>query len=179
MGQKPCVVWFTGISAAGKSTIANCLRKAPRARTPYLSPRWRQRSPWTHRDLGFAAADRVENIRRVADVARLMVDAGLIVLVSFISPFETERRMARGLVEVGEFFEVFVDTPLDVAESRDPKGLYRRARKGMLRDFTGIDSPYERPENPEIRLDTTTCSAEQAAMRIAKRLRALGRLDLT
>src|SRR6185436_4611015 len=116
-----------------------------------------------NKDLGFTEADRVENIRRVAEVAGLMVDAGLIVLVSFISPFRAERRFARARVEAGEFCEVFVDTPIAVAELRDTKGLYRKARRGELKNFTGIDSPYEPPEHPEIRIDTTALSAEDAA----------------
>src|SRR5262249_55236969 len=116
-----------------------------------------------NRDLGFTEADRVENIRRVAEVARLMVDAGLIVLVAFISPFRAERRLARSLVEDHEFLEIFVDTPLDIAEARDPKGLYRKARQGALKNFTGVDSPYERPEAAELRIDTTTTSPEAAA----------------
>jgi bifunctional enzyme CysN/CysC len=124
-----------------------------------------------NKDLGFTDADRVENIRRVAEVARLMVDAGLIVLVSFISPFRAERRGARALVDKGEFFEVFVDAPLAVAERRDPKGLYAKARRGEIKNFTGIDSTYERPEHPEIRIDTTTCSPIEAAEAIASRLR--------
>ena len=127
-----------------------------------------------NKDLGFTDADRVENIRRVAEVARLMAEAGLIVLVSFISPFRAERRMARGLVGEGEFFEVFVDTPLAVAEARDPKGLYRKARRGELANFTGIDSPYETPESPEVRIDTTHVTAEQAADAIVEHLRRAG-----
>jgi bifunctional enzyme CysN/CysC len=119
-----------------------------------------------NKDLGFTDADRVENIRRVAEVARLMVDAGLITLVSFISPFRSERRMAREMLDEGEFIEVFIDTTLDEAERRDPKGLYKKARRGELRNFTGIDSPYEPPEHPEMRIDTATLSAEQAAERI-------------
>ncbi|HXN79299.1 MAG TPA: adenylyl-sulfate kinase, partial [Steroidobacteraceae bacterium] len=126
-----------------------------------------------NKDLGFTAQDRVENIRRVAEVSRLMVDAGLIVLVSFISPFRSERRMARELFAPGEFFEVFVDTPLAEAERRDVKGLYGKARRGELKNFTGIDSPYEAPENPEIRIDTTTLDPEQAADRIVAHLEAL------
>jgi bifunctional enzyme CysN/CysC len=131
-----------------------------------------------NKDLGFTDQDRVENIRRVAEVARLMVDAGLIVLVSFISPFRAERRMARSLVEAGEFFEVFVDTALTVAEARDAKGLYGKARRGELKNFTGIDSPYETPENPEIRLDTSTLTPEAAADRVILRLREAGIIDL-
>jgi bifunctional enzyme CysN/CysC len=129
-----------------------------------------------NRDLGFTDADRVENIRRVAEVARLMVDAGLIVLVSFISPFRSERRMARALFAEGEFVEVHVDAPLAEAERRDVKGLYKKARRGELKHFTGIDSPYELPEHPEIYLDTTRLSAEQSAAAIVEQLRTHGRL---
>ena len=130
-----------------------------------------------NKDLGFTAQDRVENIRRVAEVARLMVDAGLIVLVSFISPFRSERRMARELFTAGEFFEVFVDTPLEVAESRDPKGLYKKARRGELKNFTGVDSPYEAPDRPEIRVDTTQLLPEDAAEQIFKHLSTSGVLE--
>ncbi|MBS0393863.1 MAG: adenylyl-sulfate kinase, partial [Proteobacteria bacterium] len=130
-----------------------------------------------NRDLGFTAQDRVENIRRVAEVARLMADAGLITLVSFISPFRSERRMARDLLAPGDFFEVFVDAPLAVAESRDPKGLYRKARRGELANFTGIDSPYEVPEAPEIRVDTTAVSPAEAAERIVAFLDRAGVLS--
>jgi len=164
MGQRPCVIWFTGLSGAGKSTIANAVEKRLHAlaRHTYLLDGDNVRHG-LNKDLGFTDADRVENIRRVAEVARLMVDAGLVVLVSFISPFRSERRMARALVGEGEFIEVFVDTPLDVAESRDPKGLYRKARRGELKNFTGVDSPYEVPEHPELRLDTTRLTADQCA----------------
>ncbi|MGQ0735742.1 MAG: sulfate adenylyltransferase subunit CysN, partial [Acidobacteriota bacterium] len=163
-GQKPCILWFTGLSGAGKSTIANLVEKKLHAlgRHTYLLDGDNVRHG-LNKDLGFTDADRVENIRRVAEVARLMVDAGLIVLVSFISPFRSERHMARGLVAESEFLEVFVDTPLDIAEKRDPKGLYRKARSGELKNFTGIDSPYEAPEAPEIHLQTSTLTPEQAA----------------
>jgi bifunctional enzyme CysN/CysC len=127
-----------------------------------------------NKDLGFTEADRVENIRRVAEVARLMVDAGLIVIVSLISPFRAERRMARGLVEHGEFIEVFVDVPLSVAEARDPKGLYRKARRGDLRNFTGVDSPYEAPEQAEVRIDATELSPEEATEVLLEQLRRAG-----
>jgi bifunctional enzyme CysN/CysC len=130
-----------------------------------------------NKDLGFTDADRVENIRRVAEVAHLMVDAGLIVLVSFISPFRAERRMARDLVEQSEFVEVFVDTPLPVAEARDPKGLYRKARRGELKNFTGVDSPYEPPEHADVRLDTTRMAPEQAADAVIAQLQRAGILD--
>jgi bifunctional enzyme CysN/CysC len=127
-----------------------------------------------NKDLGFTQADRVENIRRIAEVAKLMVDAGLIVLTAFISPFRAERRLARNLLADGEFLEVFVDVPLDVAESRDPKGLYAKARRGELKNFTGIDSPYEAPEEAELRLDTSAVSAEIAAERVVALLRLRG-----
>jgi bifunctional enzyme CysN/CysC len=129
-----------------------------------------------NKDLGFTDADRVENIRRVAEVARLMVDAGLIVVVAFIYPFASERRMARALLQEGEFVEVFVDTPLALAEERDPKGLYKKARAGELKNFTGIDSPYEAPEHPELRLDTAQHSAEQSAEAVVEFLGQRGML---
>ena len=170
-GQKACVLWLTGLSGAGKSTIANRIEKrlAAAGRHTYLLDGDNVRHG-LNKDLGFTAQDRVENIRRVAEVARLMVDAGLIVLVSFISPFRSERRMARELFAAGEFFEVFVDTPLADAERRDVKGLYRKARRGELKNFTGIDSPYETPEAAEIRIDTTTLSADEAAGRVIAHL---------
>jgi bifunctional enzyme CysN/CysC len=163
-GQRACVLWLTGLSGAGKSTIANRIEKrlAAHGRHTYLLDGDNLRHG-LNKDLGFTAQDRVENIRRVAEVARLMVDAGLIVLVSFISPFRSERRMARDLFAPGEFFEVFIDTPLAEAERRDVKGLYAKARRGELKNFTGIDSPYEIPEKPEIRVDTTTTDAQSAA----------------
>jgi len=166
-GQKPCVMWFTGLSGAGKSTIANLVEKRllVLGRHTYLLDGDNVRHG-LNKDLGFTDAGRVENIRRVAEVARLMADAGLIVLVSFISPFRAERRMARGLLPDGEFIEVYVDTPIEVAEARDPKGLYKKARSGQLKNFTGIDSPYEPPEGAEIRVDTTALSPEQAVERI-------------
>jgi bifunctional enzyme CysN/CysC len=173
--QKPCILWFTGLSGAGKSTIANLVEKQLHAdgRQTYLLDGDNVRHG-LNKDLGFTDQDRVENIRRVAEVARLMVDAGLIVMVSFISPFRSERRMARGLVEAGEFIEVFVDTSLREAERRDVKGLYKKARRGELKNFTGIDSPYETPENPEIHLDTTQLTPEAAALRVIAHLRDAG-----
>jgi len=174
-GQKPCVLWFTGLSGAGKSTIASLLEKRLHAmgRHTYVLDGDNVRHGLT-KDLGFTPADRVENIRRVAEVARLMADAGLIVLVSLISPFRAERRMARDLLGPGEFFEVFVDTPLDVAESRDPKGLYKKVRRGELKNFTGVDSPYERPEHPEVRLETTESTPERAVEILLQQLRQAG-----
>jgi bifunctional enzyme CysN/CysC len=166
-GQTPKVLWFTGLSGAGKSTIANLVEKRLHAegRHTYLLDGDNVRHG-LNKDLGFTEEDRVENIRRVAEVAKLMVDAGLIVLVSFISPFRAERQMARDLMGEGEFIEVFVDTPLAEAERRDVKGLYKKARAGELKNFTGISSPYEAPEHPEIRVDTTQISPEEAAEQI-------------
>ncbi|MBA5775804.1 sulfate adenylyltransferase subunit CysN [Stappia sp. F7233] len=163
-GQKPAVLWFTGLSGAGKSTIANLVEKKLHAlgRHTYLLDGDNVRHG-LNRDLGFTEADRVENIRRVGEVAKLFVDAGLITLVSFISPFRAERQMARNLVEEGEFIEIYVSTPLELAEQRDPKGLYRKAREGKLKNFTGIDSPYEVPENAQITLDTSASDAESLA----------------
>jgi len=163
-GQKPCVLWYTGLSGAGKSTIANLVDKRLHAarRHTYLLDGDNVRHG-LNRDLGFTDADRVENIRRIAEVAKLMVDAGLIVSTAFISPFRAERQMARALVADGEFVEIFIDTPLGVAEKRDPKGLYKKARRGDLKNFTGIDSPYERPDAPELTIDTTDATPEQAA----------------
>ncbi len=170
-GHKPCVLWLTGLSGSGKSTIANIVERqlhALGART-YLLDGDNVRHGLS-KDLGFTDADRVENIRRVGEVARLMVDAGLVVITAFISPFRSERSLARGMVEAGEFIEVFVDTPLAVVEQRDPKGLYRKARRGELKNFTGIDSPYEVPEAPEIRVDTTRASPEESATAIVHAL---------
>jgi bifunctional enzyme CysN/CysC len=176
-GQKPCVLWFTGLSGAGKSTIANLVEKQLHAlgRHTYLLDGDNVRHG-LNRDLGFTDTDRVENIRRVAEVAKLMTDAGLIVMVSFISPFRAERRMARSLFEFGEFFEVHVDTPLALAEARDVKGLYKKARRGELKNFTGIDSPYEAPEKPEIYVDTAKTPPEEAATSIVDELRQAGML---
>jgi bifunctional enzyme CysN/CysC len=177
-GQKPCVLWFTGLSGAGKSTIANLLEKrlASLGRHTYLLDGDNVRHG-LNSDLGFTAADRVENIRRVTEVAKLMVDAGLIVLVSFIAPFQAERRRARESFEPGEFLEVYVDTPLEEAERRDPKGLYQKARQGLLKNFTGIDSPYEPPEKPEVHIRTLEHAAEDAAELLLNGLLRAGRLD--
>ena len=170
-GQRPAVLWFTGLSGAGKSTIANLVEKklVARGRHTFLLDGDNVRHG-LNRDLGFTEADRIENIRRVGEVARLMSDAGLIVLTAFISPFRAEREMVRSMVPEGEFFEIFVDTPLAEAERRDAKGLYAKARAGELKNFTGIDSPYEPPESPEIRVDTTELTADQAADRIVEEL---------
>ncbi|MCL4555725.1 MAG: adenylyl-sulfate kinase, partial [Gammaproteobacteria bacterium] len=170
--QTPRCIWFTGLSGSGKSTLANLLDKQLYAlgKHTYLLDGDNIRHG-LNRDLGFTEEDRVENIRRVAEVARLMVDAGLMVIVSFISPFESERQLARSLFKEGEFIEVFVDTPLAVCEQRDVKGLYAKARAGNLKNFTGIDSPYEAPEQPEVHLRYQ----EQAEMseQVAQILRAL------
>jgi len=174
-GQKPCVLWYTGLSGAGKSTIANLVDKRLHAdsRHTYLLDGDNVRHG-LNRDLGFTDADRVENIRRIAEVAKLMVDAGLIVSTAFISPFRAERQMARALLAEGEFIEIFIDTPLGVAEQRDPKGLYKKARRGDLKNFTGIDSPYERPESPELTLDTTAGTPAEAAERVVEYLKRRG-----
>jgi bifunctional enzyme CysN/CysC len=176
-GQKPAVLWFTGLSGSGKSTIANLVERKLHAQghMTYLLDGDNVRHG-LNRDLGFTDADRVENIRRVAEVARLMADAGLIVLVSFISPFRSERLMAREMLESGEFVEIFVDTPLAEAERRDVKGLYAKARRGEIKNFTGISSPYEPPQAPEIRVETVRQPAEQAADSILAYLRDQGRL---
>jgi len=176
--QQPCVLWFTGLSGAGKSTIANWVEKKLHARGQhtYLLDGDNVRHG-LNRDLGFTDADRVENIRRVAEVSKLMVDAGLIVLSAFISPFRAERKMARDLMAEGEFIEVFIDTPLAVAEERDVKGLYKKARAGELKNFTGIDSAYETPEAAEIHINTTKQDAETAADKIILALVERGMLS--
>lgn len=169
LGQKPCCIWLTGLSGAGKSTLATGLEAELHAagRHVYVLDGDNVRHG-LNRDLGFSMEDRVENIRRAAEVAHLMVDAGLIVLVAFISPFRAEREMVRGLFTPGEFFEVFVDTPLAACERRDTKGLYAKARRGELRDFTGIDSPYEPPLTPEVRVDTERDSLETCLVQIRR-----------
>jgi bifunctional enzyme CysN/CysC len=177
-GQRACVLWFTGLSGAGKSTIANLVDQKLHSlqRHTYMLDGDNVRHG-LNKDLGFTDADRVENIRRIAEVARLMVDAGLIVATAFISPFRAERQMARALLGEGEFVEVYIDTQLTVAETRDPKGLYKKARRGDLKNFTGIDSPYEAPERPEIRIDTTSVSPEEAAEVIVAYLQRRGLLQ--
>lgn len=176
--QGSAVIWFTGLSGAGKSTLATLLEKRLHARglRTYLLDGDNVRHGLT-RDLGFSDHDRVENIRRVAEVAKLFVDAGVIVLTAFISPFRSDRRLARALLEPGEFIEVFVDTPLEVAERRDPKGLYRKARRGDLKNFTGIDSPYEEPQQAELRVDTRHASPEESVEQIYQHLLAQGLLE--
>ena len=165
--QTPRILWFTGLSGSGKTTIANRVERLlfNAGRHTYLLDGDKVRRGLS-RDLSFTDADRVENVRRVGEVAKMMLDAGLIVLVSLISPFRADRGMVRRMVGEGEFVEIFVDAPLEVCESRDPKGLYSRARAGEIKNFTGLDSPYEAPENPDIRLDTTNLSPEEAARMI-------------
>jgi bifunctional enzyme CysN/CysC len=174
-GQKSAVLWFTGLSGAGKSTVANMVEKKLHAmgKHTYTLDGDNVRHG-LNKDLGFTDADRVENIRRVGETAKLFVDAGVITLVSFISPFKSERQLARSLVEDGEFIEVFIDTPLEVCEQRDVKGLYKKARAGEIANFTGIDSPYEKPENAEIVVSTADQSAEQAAEIIVAKLEEFG-----
>ena len=173
--QKPVLLWFTGLSGSGKSTIANLVEKKllDMGRHTYTLDGDNVRHG-LNRDLGFTKADRVENIRRIGEVAHLMVDAGLITMASFISPYRAERQMARDLLEEKEFVEIFVDTPLDVAEERDVKGLYAKARRGEIQNFTGIDSEYQIPENPEIHIKTISMSAEQAAEQVVKYLEKNG-----
>lgn len=171
LGQRPCVLWMTGLSGAGKSTVADRVEQKLHAqgRRTYLLDGDNVRLG-INKDLGFTERDRVENIRRVAEIAKLMADAGLIVIVSFISPFRSERSMARDLMEKGEFLEIFVDAPLAVCEARDSKGLYVKARRGDLVNFTGIDSPYEPPEAPELRIDTTAMTVDLAADAVVRLL---------
>ena len=173
--QQACVLWFTGLSGSGKSTIANLVEQRLFALGKHSTLLDGDNvRHGLNRDLGFTDTDRVENIRRVGEVAKLMTNAGLIVLVSFISPFRSERQMARALVPPGAFLEVFIDTPLDVAEARDPKGLYKKARRGEIKHFTGISSPYEVPENPEIHIDTALVASEEAADRVVQALEDRG-----
>jgi adenylylsulfate kinase len=175
--QKPCVLWLTGLSGSGKSTIANLLEKklAEHGKHTYLLDGDNVRHGLCG-DLGFSDKDRVENIRRIAEVAKLFVDSGMIAITAFISPFKSERDYCRNLLEAGEFIEVFIDTPLEECEKRDPKGLYQKARQGDIKHFTGIDSPYEAPENPEITLSFTGQTAEESAEQIFELLNQKGLL---
>ncbi|MEL6921563.1 MAG: sulfate adenylyltransferase subunit CysN [Pseudomonadota bacterium] len=178
-GQKPCVLWFTGLSGSGKSTIANIVEKKLAAATVHtMLLDGDNVRHGLNKDLGFTDSDRVENVRRVAEVSKLMTEAGLITLVSFISPFRAERRMARDLFEDGDFMTVYVDTPLEVAEERDAKGLYKKARAGDIKNFTGIDSPYEAPENAELTLNTVDMTAEQCADMVIDLLIERGFVDI-
>lgn len=173
--QRPCVLWFTGLSGSGKSTVANVVERAlhGEGRHTYLLDGDNVRHG-LNRDLGFSDADRVENIRRVAEVAKLFVDAGTIVIVAFISPFRAERKLARDLVANGEFLEVFVDTPIEECRRRDPKGLYARADRGEIKNFTGVDSPYEPPADPEIHLRTVGRAVPELAQQVLQELRQRG-----
>ena len=170
-GQKPCVLWFTGFSGSGKSTISDALevRLHEMGFLSYLLDGDNIRHG-LNQDLGFSDADRVENIRRIAEVSKLFVDAGLIVLTAFISPFRADREGARAIMGSGEFVEIHLNVPLEVCEARDPKGLYRKARAGQIRNFTGIDSAYEPPQSPEVRLDTAVLSVAQSVDRIIEHL---------
>tara|TARA_Y100001956_G_scaffold28766_1_gene28439 strand:- start:309 stop:905 length:597 start_codon:yes stop_codon:yes gene_type:complete len=171
-GHKPVILWFTGFSGSGKSTVAGALESALHQQGvhTYLLDGDNVRHGLC-KDLGFSDEDRVENIRRVGELSKLMVDAGLVVLTAFISPFQAERDMVRNLVGDGEFIEVFLDTPLDVCEQRDPKGLYKKARAGEIKHFTGIDSDYQMPVNPEIRIDTSANSLEQSVQQLVAYLK--------
>jgi len=173
--QKPCVIWLTGLSGSGKSTIANLLemKMTEAGKHTYLLDGDNVRHGLCG-DLGFSDTDRVENIRRISEVAKLFVDSGLIVLTAFISPFKTDRNFCRGLLTDGEFVEVFIDTPLEVCEERDPKGLYQKARQGDIKDFTGIDSAYEAPESAEIHLKYDGQTAQESAEQLFEMLKQKG-----
>ena len=177
--QRPCILWFTGLSGSGKSTIANRVEEMlfEMKKHTYLLDGDNIRSG-LNSDLGFSKDDRVENIRRIGEVAKLFVDAGLIVLSAFISPYRSERDSIRKSLKEGEFIEIFVDTPLKVCESRDPKGLYKKARSKEIKDFTGIDSDYEAPVNPEIRLETDKMSIDESAKIVVDYLKIKGYLDV-
>lgn len=178
-GQKPVILWFTGLSGSGKSTVANAVESKllQMGKHSYLLDGDNVRHG-LNRDLGFSDTDRIENIRRIGEVAKLFVDAGNIVLTAFISPFIADRQQVRELVTEGEFLEVFVDTPLEVCEARDPKGLYKKARDGELKHFTGIDSEYQAPVNPEIHLHTAELSIEACAVFVVAELEKKGYLQL-
>jgi adenylylsulfate kinase len=176
--QKPCVIWLTGLSGSGKSTIANLLemKLTEAGKHTYLLDGDNVRHGLCG-DLGFSDIDRVENIRRISEVAKLFVDSGLIVLTAFISPFKTDRDFCRGLLNEGEFVEVFIDTPIEVCEERDPKGLYQKARQGDIKDFTGIGSSYEAPENAEIHLQFDGQTAQESAEQLFEMLKQKGYVD--
>lgn len=177
-GQKPCILWFTGLSGSGKSTVANAVeaKLGAMGKHTYLLDGDNIRMG-LNKGLGFSDEDRIENLRRIGEVAKLFVDAGVIVLSAFISPFRSERERVRALVEEGEFIEVFIDTPLEICESRDPKGLYKKARAGEIPSFTGIDSPYEAPVSAEIHVENNNISVEDAADKIIAYLNEEGYLD--
>ncbi|WP_345969916.1 adenylyl-sulfate kinase [Sulfurimonas sp. HSL1-6] len=176
--QKPCVLWFTGLSGSGKSTIANAVeaKLLEMGKHTYLLDGDNIRHG-LNKGLGFSDEDRIENIRRIGEVAKLFVDAGEIVLTAFISPFRSDREQVRSLVGAGEFIEVFIDTPLAVCETRDPKGLYKKARAGEIPNFTGIDSPYEAPETPEVHIRNDNIPVEEAAMQVIDYLETKGHLN--
>jgi len=165
--QRPCILWFTGLSGSGKSTIANAVESLlfEQNKHTYLLDGDNIRQA-LNKDLAFSKQDRVENIRRIGEVARLFSDSGLIVITAFISPFKKDREMVREMARQGEFIEIFIDTPLDICEQRDPKGLYQKARAGEIKDFTGIDSPYEAPTNPEIRIVNHNISIAEGAQQV-------------
>jgi adenylyl-sulfate kinase len=175
--QQPCVIWFTGLSGAGKSTVANALEGElfRQGFHSYLLDGDNIRMG-LNKDLGFSDAERVENIRRIGEVAKLFADAGLIALTAFISPFRADRDLVRKIMPEGQFFEVYVHAPLDVCESRDPKGLYKKARAGQIKNFTGIDSPYEAPEKPELTINTGELSIEQSVQKLLGFLKEKGKL---
>ncbi len=177
--QKPCILWFTGLSGSGKSTVANAVESQLLAlkKHTYLLDGDNIRMG-LNKGLTFSDEDRIENIRRIGEVSKLFVDAGTIVLTAFISPFQKERDVVRALVEEGEFIEVFIDTPLEVCESRDPKGLYEKARKGEIPNFTGISSPYEAPVNPEIHVKTAELNIEACAEQIVSYLKEKGYINV-
>ena len=177
-GQGPCVIWLTGLSGSGKSTLANVLERSlvEMGRHTMLMDADNIRKG-LNRDLGFSKAERVENIRRIGEVAKLMTDAGLIVITAFISPFQADRDMVRALLPAGKFFEIYLSTPLDVCEARDPKGLYRKARQGVIPDFTGISSPYEEPLQPELRINTAMLPVNECADLITDLLAQKGRFE--
>lgn len=170
--QKPCILWFTGLSASGKSTVANAVEQKlyQHGHHSYLLDGDNVRHG-LNKDLGFNDADRVENIRRIGELSKLFADAGLIVLSAFISPFRSDRQLVRDLMPEGEFVEIFMNTPIEVCESRDPKGLYQKARRGEIKNFTGIDSDYEAPERPEISINTAECDVDECAEKVIRYLR--------
>lgn len=171
LNQKPCILWFTGLSGSGKSTIANAVEVElyKRGIKTYLLDGDNVRHG-LNKDLGFSEVDRIENIRRIGEVSKLFVDAGLITLTAFISPFKSDRQIARSLVKYDEFIEVFIDTPLEVCEQRDPKGLYKKARDGAIKNFTGIDSPYEEPDEPQVHIQTANHTIQECADKVVNYL---------
>jgi len=175
LNQKPCIVWFTGLSGSGKSTIANAVEYElfSKGRKTYLLDGDNVRHG-LNKDLGFSESDRIENIRRIGEVSKLFIDSGLITLVAFISPFKSDRQIARSLVAYDEFIEVFIDTPLELCEQRDPKGLYKKARSGIIKNFTGISSPYEAPQEPQIHIETDKYSIEESVDLIIRYLIKFG-----